>query len=55
MSLDTIPIPRLDRHAWSELQRTVRSFRDALRRGEQPEIEAFAPADTGNRRIVLLD
>src|SRR5689334_21050442 len=55
MPLETILIPYIDRRAWSELQRVVRSYRAALRRGEQPEIAAFAPAGCAERRIVLAE
>jgi serine/threonine-protein kinase len=55
MPLETIPIPFIDRRAWSELQQIVRSFRASLRRGERPRIEAFVPAESANRRLVLLE
>jgi serine/threonine-protein kinase len=55
MPLDPILDPHLDRRDWSELQRAVRSFRAALRRGERPEIEAYLPADGASRRMVLVE
>ncbi len=45
----------VNRRAWSRLQQIVRSFRGALRRGERPKIEAFAPSANVDRREVLVE
>ena len=55
MPLETVPLSELDHLAWSELQQVVRTFRDALRRGEHPEIEAFASAPSSNRPTALVE
>ncbi len=55
MSLETPSLPFLDRRDWTALQEVVRTFRAALRRGEQPEIEALVPAAGAGRRMVLVE
>jgi tetratricopeptide (TPR) repeat protein len=46
----------LDSLAWSELQRTVRSFRLALSRGERPRVEDYLPgADPASRGCLLAE
>ncbi len=47
--------PELDHPAWQRVQERVRSFRQALRRGERPEIEMYAPAGSVDRKVVLFE
>ena len=55
MPFETVPLSELDHLAWSELQQVVRSFRDALRQAERPEIESYAPAPHASRQTVLVE
>jgi serine/threonine-protein kinase len=52
---DVTQAPWIDRRSWTELQQIVRSFRGALRRGEQLDIEAFAWSARVSRRMVLVE
>ena len=45
----------LDSHAWDDLQVVVRSFRQAIKRGERPAIEAYAPEGIPDRKALLLE
>jgi serine/threonine-protein kinase len=45
----------IDDDAWSQLQQAVRSFHDALSRGERPKIEAFAQSQSVNPRLLLVE
>src|SRR5579883_899288 len=55
MDIDPRVAPELDPIAWEGLQRAVRSFREALRRGEKPAIEAYLPAGGPHRTAILLE
>ena len=50
-----IPLRRLESHAWDDLQVVVRSFRQAIKRGERPAIEAYAPEGIPDRKALLLE
>ena len=45
----------LESHTWDDLQAVVRSFRQAINRGERPAIEAYAPEGIPDRKAVLLE
>jgi serine/threonine-protein kinase len=47
--------PELESVAWEVVQGRVQSFRQALRRGECPEIEAYAPEGTAHREVLLFE
>ena len=47
--------PELESSAWREVQDLVRSFRQALLRGERPAIEEYAPEGSAHRRSVLSE
>jgi tetratricopeptide (TPR) repeat protein len=52
---ETRPLPELDDAGWEQVQNVVRTFRRALRRGERPLIEDFAPSDGPERGPVLVE
>jgi WD40 repeat protein/tRNA A-37 threonylcarbamoyl transferase component Bud32 len=45
----------LESQAWQMVERAVRSFRQAYRRGERPAIEDYLPAEDGLRQAALLE
>jgi serine/threonine protein kinase len=45
----------LDHLSWLGVQERVRSFRQAIARGERPELNQYAPAGTADRKVVLLE
>jgi tetratricopeptide (TPR) repeat protein len=55
MRSETDSTRELDSVAWEGIQAIVRSFRLALRRGERPAIEAFAPEGGPHRQAVLVE
>ena len=52
---ETLPSTQLDSLAWEGVQDLVRSFRQALLRGEHPSIEAYVPEGVPNRKAVLVE
>ncbi len=40
---------------WEDVQEIVRTFRQALDRGERPALETYVPEARGNRRAALLE
>jgi tetratricopeptide (TPR) repeat protein len=52
---DARPVAELDSAAWEEVQVAVRAFRRALRRGERPAIESYAPPVGPDRSRVLVE
>ena len=55
MPLEPCSAPELDSLAWREVQERVRTFRQALLRGERPAIEVYAPEGSTHRKAVLLE
>jgi serine/threonine protein kinase len=55
MSSKRCSAPELNHLAWQAVQERVRSFRQALGRGERPEIENYAPAGDINRKVLLVE
>ena len=55
MQMEPCPTPELDSLAWEGIQDVVRSFRQALRHGEHPAIEAYTPEDGDHREEVLVE
>ncbi len=49
------PASGLDSQAWDRLQVLVRSFRQAIQRGEKPAIEVYAPEGIPDRKAVLVE
>ncbi len=49
------PLRRIESHAWDDLQVVVRSFRQAIKRGERPAIEVYAPEGIPDRKALLLE
>ena len=47
--------PELESSVWEEIQLIVRTFRQALRCGERPAIEAHAPEGSPQRTFVLIE
>jgi WD40 repeat protein len=45
----------LESQDWENVQQVVRTFRQAFRRGEQPAIEDYLPADGPTRQAVLVE
>ncbi len=55
MQSEPCSAPELDSLAWREVQDVVRTFRQALLRGERPAIEEYAPEGSTHRNAVLLE
>ncbi len=49
------PRPALDSVVWEGIQQIVRSFREALREGKRPAIEAYASEEIAHRKTVLVE
>ncbi len=49
------PRPALDSVVWEGIQQIVRSFREALREGKRPAIEAYASEEIVHRKTVLVE
>jgi WD40 repeat protein/tRNA A-37 threonylcarbamoyl transferase component Bud32 len=55
MNREARDLPELESQAWEEVQQLVRSFREALGRGEEPSIEDYLPVDHRLRQAAVLE
>jgi tetratricopeptide (TPR) repeat protein len=55
MAPDRRPVPELDSTGWEGVQGVVRAFLRALRGGNRPAIEAYAPPAGTDRTLVLIE
>jgi serine/threonine protein kinase len=55
MRSETCSAPELESLAWDAVQDRVESFRQALKHGERPAIEAYAPEGMAHRNVLLFE